>query len=328
MPEVGPLRWAIVARRVGPRRPATRLSRLVVRVPPASLHSRPSAAGISCVASVTAASQALADPWKRAANSGLRSSMRRRLRRVPRTTNSPRTRHVPPSSGPEDRRAARALVFASRPRRPAPTSSNQFQTSTTTASRVARRTSAMSMERDRAAVGSIASSGSATQLPARASSTTALWRRRCSISRGWSAPGARSRNTTSCSPTAAARQANVSTPVLDPSPRSISLIRACETPLRAASSCWVSPAIWRASRRPTPSRRDSVTARDRPAITAGVARSLRLLACISTTALPVAFGADLSACRAPLFHCPRAVQARLPHRTCGCSGAAGRNPAG
>lgn len=233
-------RWPIAYQTGGP--PC--LSRLARNpVPVESLQTRPSASGIDAAWAESAASQLIDDPRNRAAKSGRNWVSRARFLRVPRTTNKPRTRHGSPEGGASrlpiepsrSSRPANSVVFASSPRNAAPTSSSQSQISTTAASRTSERTNAASMARDRQGPGSIASSGRATQPPREASSTNALWRRRCSISRGRSAPGARSRKPTNRSPSTAATHAHVSMDVFAPWPRSSALIRLWETPTSSAS---------------------------------------------------------------------------------------------
>src|SRR5262245_55176423 len=92
------------------------------------------------------------------------------------------------------------------------------------------------------------------------------------MSRGGMAPGARSRNPTSCSPTAAAAIAHVSSVASAPSPRSSSLYLVCESPAAAEAWVWVWPVVLRASRRPVPSLAATAAARRRPRRTSAPAR--------------------------------------------------------
>ena len=109
------------------------------------------------------------------------------------------------------------------------------------------------MLRERPGPESIASSGSASQPPTTARSMSALCRRRCSMSRGRSAPAARSRKPTNCSPTAAARHDHLSIEARAPPPRSISLTLDCDS--RAAALRPVLESCrQRAELRPSPSR--------------------------------------------------------------------------
>lgn len=223
---------ALVRLSLGARLALQPRSRLAFSAVPArSLQRSLSPSGSGWAGSVNALSHAAELAPNRARKRFLISSINSRFRLVSRTTNSPRTVQGASASS----LALTDPSFPSSPRRAAPTSSNQFQISTTISSRVARRASATSIDRERTTSRSIAISGIATQPPADAIWISALCRRRCSMSRGRPAHGACSRKPTSCSPTAAATIPHVSIEAEVPRPSSRSLISVCERAAWAAT---------------------------------------------------------------------------------------------
>jgi hypothetical protein len=222
---------------------------------------------------------------------------------------SPRTRHSMPGCSSR-RSCVSSNTLEARPLNAAPTSSNQSHTSTATASLVADRTSATSIDSGRASPNRAASSGRPVQPPDRASSITAACRVRCSASRGRSAPGTRSRNAASCPPTTDVATAHVASVAPWPSPRSSSLHLGCEMPARVAASTWRSPTTCRDSRRATPIRVATACARRRPVIAAGLARRFALGAPISAASL----GTRLSGPHRPIPDERNGCQARRERR--------------
>ena len=233
------------------------------------VHRRSAAPGGSATGRLrrTRRASALPSPGNRAANRGASSATRLRLRLVPRRIHAPET--VQPGS-----LARTAASFSSNDRNAAPTSSRRSQTSTTAASR---RSGSRQEDVDHAA-GSLpaspASRARATSRRRAARSTTALWRRRCSMSRGRLAP-----DTARGTPRAGRRRpprptAHSSIGAFAPSPRSSSLHLAWLILARAAASAWVIAAATRASLSPTPRRTATASARPRPRITSWVARAV------------------------------------------------------
>ena len=187
------------------------------RIPSTLDHRKPSLLGIGRLGSRNARSQASDDAGNRAATRSWSSRTSARFRVVARRISRPWTVHPAPTS----RRTAATL--SAKPRIASPPSVSKSSISTTAISRLLGRSSSMSIERERRAAGSIARSGRADHPPGLAVATTSCCRRRCSRSRGRSAPGVASRNAASCAPTAAAHAVGVSSDAVVPPPRSTRL---------------------------------------------------------------------------------------------------------
>lgn len=256
-----------VAARAGSHNPAIGRSALFnrdgrragINRSPATLdHTTPSSDGIAISGRVRDLSHSVEEARNRVANNPPSSLIVARLRWVARRTSRPATRVF---AGLTLRTAE---TLSASPRIAAPPAAMRSTTSTTAISCPPFLLSNTSIDLDLLAVGSIATSRRAAQLPGRETATIRSCRRRCSISRGRSAPGRASMNAASWTPTAAAHDASVSMEADVTSPRSRRLQNGWETPARAAAWACVRLDASRDSRSPSQMRRAIADALRRP----------------------------------------------------------------